>query len=144
MNKASQPYISDSDFNGSSYWMNYHIKVIRRKHVLTQEENSLILKSRFKYLLISGLGAIGFLITMKYFYKHSLRIDYFSNNNTFTETLGYCGLGLGSLLMGYRLAERSYCNNLKFLIMKYGEIQEDQYREFMENKSILKSFYKEN
>jgi hypothetical protein len=143
MNKASQPYISNSDFNGSSYWMNYHIKVIRRKHVLTQEENSLILKSRFKYILISGLGAIGFLITMKYYYKYSLRIDYFSYKSTSIETLCYYAFGLSSLLISYRFAERSYCNNLKFLVMKYGEIEEDKYKEFMENKSILKSFYKE-
>lgn len=144
MNKASQPNFLDSDFFGSSYWMNYHLKVIRRKHVLTSEENFIILKSRLKYYLISTLGFMGFLVSIVYYYRYSSRLDYFSSKLQYSETFKYYALGLGSLYITYLWAEKSYCKNLKFIIMKYGELQEDQYNEFELNKSILNSYIKSN
>jgi hypothetical protein len=55
----------------------------------------------------------------------------------------YYFFGIGSLLSTYFVAERVYCKELKFLVIKYTQVDKEKYLDSKLNKLILDTYYKE-
>ena len=139
--KAIPFYFNDSSSRFSKYYIDYYMKLIKRSHVLTAEENNLIFKAYIKYYSLNILGVIGFMIVLRRFYKASLYIDFSQVNYSFYDTLKYCSTALSILLLSFFSSERIYCSDLKYIVIKYSDLDKDKYIDSKLNKLILDSYY---
>ena len=143
LRKTRTEYLPQSDTVFSKGYMDYYLKIIRRNHVLTKDENDLVLKASFKYYAIHSLGFLALIYLMKAYYKASLKIDYSVFKSDYMKMAPYYFFGIGSLLSTYFVAERVYCKELKFLVIKYTQVDKEKYLDSKLNKLILDTYYKE-
>jgi hypothetical protein len=144
ISKAQKDKFLDKSSEFTKYYVDYYLKLIRQHHILTAEENNMVLISNIKYYTIHSLGVLGFLVSLRKYYRASFGIDYYTNNIDYFKYLPYYAYGLGSLLAAYIVAEFVYCQDLKYLVVKYSQVDKKQYLDSRLNKKILESYYKEN
>ena len=129
-------------FNGSNSFFNKNyldhlIEGMRKKRVLTQHENKIILDSKIKYYSILLCNVPIFFYMARRHYKISLK-----NKFQPGDTLHFIGSTLLLMSFIFVTAEKLYYNDVKYLILKNSYIEPEDIENAKLNSLIMKKYEK--
>jgi hypothetical protein len=117
---------------------------IKKVNKLTEDENKLIEKAKFKYRLFIGLNFFIFIITCKKIRKCGLKELRGQEAILLNESFWFINLvSLTMMYLIYRESQRTYYNDVKYLVKKYKALNYEQYTQAKINFKIAEVYKSE-
>jgi hypothetical protein len=131
-----------SVFNKS--YIDYLLLEIKKVNKLTEDENKLIAKAKFKYRLFICLNFFIFIITCKKIRKCGLKELRGKEAILLNESFWFINLvSLTMMYLIYRESQRTYYNDVKYLIKKYKSLKYEQFTQAKINFKIAEVYKSE-
>ncbi len=124
------------------YYIDYCLKEITNSHKINEEELKIIKIAQIKYYTLIGLNFLIFLYTSKRIYKKGI-LELYLGEWVFNIRDGFIfsiGFSLGAMILIYRESQRTYYNDVKYIIKKYKFVNSKQYADAAINSKIAEMY----
>jgi hypothetical protein len=133
---------SKSVFNKS--YIDYLLLEIKKVNELTETENRLLEKAKFKYRLHIGLNFFIFILTCNKIKKSCLKQILGNDLVLLHERFWFINIvSITIMYFIYRESQRNYYNDVKYLIKKYKGLKYEQYSQAKINNTIAEVYKNE-
>lgn len=142
LNSSYNDYFGRSKSFFNKYYIDYCLKEITNTINLTENENKIIKKAKYKYYTLIGLNSLIFIYTSRRIYNKGI-LELYSGKWVFNIRDGFLFsvvFSLGFMVFLYREAHKLYYNDVKYIIKKYKFIDEQKYLDAEINFKIAEKF----